>query len=186
MKNPVPVMSPLRSYDRRGVVVFKARRKRHNSLNAHRLRTFGRLRRRQRLSRDLPSPAHPPLHPPAYPHDTRPHRLLAIALLLLASTAAAAQEAASSERIVILHLPESVGLIAAVILIAGTLLGIFLSAAFLRAADTVAARYHRAVIAQILDRSSVIHRLVLDIIANADMQIAQLRWELEALKEAQS
>jgi len=87
---------------------------------------------------------------------------------------------------VILHLPESVGLIAAVILIAGTLLGIFLSAAFLRAADTVAARYHRAVIAQILDRSSVIHRLVLDIIANADMQIAQLRWELEALKEAQS
>lgn len=187
MKNAVPVISPLLSYDRRGAVVFEARRKRHNPLSAQRLRAVGRLRRRHQHSRDLPSPAHPPLHPPAHPDRTHSHRLLAIALLLLlATTAAAAQEAASPARILVLHLPESVGIIIVVILLVGTLLGILLSAVLLRAADSIAARYHRAVIAQILDRSSVIHQLVLDIIANADMQIAQLRWELEALKEAQS
>jgi hypothetical protein len=103
--------------------------------------------------------------------------------VLLASAAFA--DDATSPQFVILRLPASTILIITASVIAGLALGLVLTVVFLRAADDAAARYHRALIADILDRSSVIHRLVHEIIANANARIALLRVELDALKEAQ-
>jgi carbon starvation protein CstA len=87
---------------------------------------------------------------------------------------------------VILRLPASTILIITASVIAGLALGLVLAVVFLRAADDAAARYHRALIADILDRSSVVHRLVHEIVANANARIALLRLELDTLKETQS
>lgn len=175
MRNPVPVLSPLLSYDWRGASALKVHRSRRKTLRVRRVCALARCRRTQRVSRDLPSPAHLLRHR---------HRVLAGAFFVLLASAAVAEDATSSQ-FVILRLPASTMLIITVGLIAGLALGLVLAVIFLRAADAAAARYHRALIADILDRSSVIHQLVHEIIANANARIALLRVELDALKEAQ-
>jgi len=130
-----------------------------------------------RVSRDLSSPAHP--------QRARRHRVLAGAFLVLLASAAVADDA-TSRQFVILRLPASTILIITASVIAGLALGLVLAVVFLRAADAAAARYHRALIADILDRSSVIHQLVHEIVANANARIALLRLELDTLKETQS
>ncbi len=176
MKNAVPIMSPLLSYDRRGAVVVETRRKRPNSLNAQRLRAVGRLRGRRQLSRDLSSPTHPPAP------------LVRLLPLLACLTGCAAIHEQTSPQYFVLTLPASVVLIVLLSVAYGFACGVGIGTSagtkYLRAADSAAAQYHRAGIAEILDRSSVVHQLVHDIIATADIQITQLRWELEALKEA--
>ena len=176
MRNPVPVLSPLLSYDWRGASALRVHRSRRKTLRARRVCAIARCRRPQRVSRDLSSPAHPLVK--------RRRSVLAGAFFLLLASAAVADDA-TSPQFVILRLPASTMLIVAASVIAGLALGLVLAVVFLRAADAAASRYHRALIADILDRSSVIHRLVHEIIANANARIALLRVELDALKEAQ-
>lgn len=174
--NPLPVLSPILSYEGIGALALGVHRRPRKPFSTRYVHRLARNLKPLRGSRDLPSPAHS--------KPTRRHHVLAGAFFVLLASAAVADDA-TSPQFVILRLPASTMLIITVSLIAGLALGLVLAVVFLRAADAAAARYHRALIADILDRSSVIHRLVHEIIANANARIALLRVELDALKEAQ-
>jgi len=176
MRTPVPVMSPLLSYDWRGASALRVHCGRRKTLRARRVCAIARWGTPHRVSRDLSSLAHS--------LRARRHRVLAGAFLVLLASAAIADDA-TSPQFVILRLPASTMLIVAASVIAGLALGLVLAVVFLRAADATAARYHRALIADILDRSSIIHQLVHEIVANANARIALLRLELDTLKETQ-
>ncbi len=68
-------------------------------------------------------------------------------------------------------------------LLAGFALGASCAVNFLRAADSAAAQYHRALIARVLDASSTVHHEIEGIVQQTRWRIDDLRRQLKQLKE---
>ena len=177
MNSALPVMSPLRFYDRRGFVARAARDERRKRLRSQHVRRRTVRRQHRPVSRDFTH------HPP---RQFRTVLLAAIAATLLAPAAAAANDHAPRV-LFILSAREAVGasLLAGFLagLAAGVALGLSIAAGILRAADTVAMQYHRSEVAAMLDAANETHALVFDIVERSHARLADLRGLLARLKE---
>lgn len=155
MNAPVPVPSPVASYEATGGSAWNRFPASCNQQHPHRVRPLVISRTAARRSHDF-------LLLSSIPRRRRLPLTGIVVSLLTFATACTGGEAAASQFLIV-NLPASIALLVLAAVgcgLAGFGFGLVVALRFLRAADSAAAQYHRAQIARVLGASSTVHASV--------------------------